>query len=44
MGNKQTQSWNESVINKGNSTKDQQNLELVPWENQQDRKTLSQIK
>lgn len=38
------QGWNQSIRNKENNTKNQQNQELVLWENQHDRQMLSQTK
>ena len=35
--NNQTQGWNQQNRNKKNYTKNQQNQELVLWENKQDR-------
>jgi hypothetical protein len=34
-GKDQTEGWNQPIINKENYTKNQQNQELVLWENQQ---------
>ena len=41
-GNSQTWDWNQSIRNKENNIKNQQNQELVLWENQQDRQRLGQ--
>jgi hypothetical protein len=41
-GNTQTQNCNQPIRNKENNTKNQQNQELILWENQQDRQNFSQ--
>ena len=41
--NNQTQSWNQSITNKENNTKNEQNQVLVFWEIQQDDKLLAKL-